>query len=239
MEHLEFKNIVIVIPSFCPSDKLIQLVKSLKEKKLTPIVVVNDGSPASYDPIFEEAKSSGCLIIHSHQNMGKGDALKKGIKFILEQVNSASHILCCDDDGQHSPQDILKVAQYAINHKCPFILGVRNFDLHTPFKSLIGNLIVNRLLSLMLLTRITDSQTGLRCYDRNIATNLLHIKGNRFSFETSSLIHLLRSNLKPIEISISTIYFSNNQDTRFKIWRDSYQILKTLLVSSTLKSGEK
>lgn len=239
MDYFEFKNLVIVIPSFCPSDKLIPLVKSLKEKKLTHIVVVNDGSPPSYDPIFEDAASLGCLILKSRQNSGKGDALKKGIKFILEQANSASHILCCDDDGQHTPQDILKVAQYAIKNKSPFILGVRNFDSHTPLKSLIGNLIVNRLLSLMLVTRIKDSQTGLRCYDRNIATILLHIKGNRFSFETSSLIHLLRSNLTPVEVSISTIYFSNNQDTRFNIWRDSYQILKTLLVAFTLKSGEK
>lgn len=239
MDYFEFKNLVIVIPSFCPSDKLIQLVKSLKEKKLTPIVVVNDGSPASYDPIFEEAKSSGCLIIHSHQNMGKGDALKRGIKFILEEVNEPSHILCCDDDGQHTPQDILKVAQYAQKHNSSFILGIRNFDSHTPLKSLIGNLVINRLLSLMLFTQIKDSQTGLRCYDREIATCLLNIRGNRFNFETSSLIHLMRSKILPIEISISTVYFSNNQDTRFNIWRDSYQILKTLFDSFTLKSGEK
>lgn len=51
------KNIGIVIPAYNPDDKLITLVKNLKEKQFMTVVVINNGSEQKCDAIFNSLKS--------------------------------------------------------------------------------------------------------------------------------------------------------------------------------------
>ena len=49
-------RMITLIPAYEPDEKLIVLLRELKDKEITS-VVVNDGSCPSYNPIFEEAKN--------------------------------------------------------------------------------------------------------------------------------------------------------------------------------------
>ena len=75
-------NYIALIPSFEPDDKLIILVKELKNNNFIN-VVVNDGSNEKYNNIFNECKKYA-KVINYDENQGKGYALKTGLKYIKD-----------------------------------------------------------------------------------------------------------------------------------------------------------
>ena len=54
---------IVLIPAYCPDEKLIALVKSLHDMDFT-IVVVNDGSKAEQTPVFEAVSGYAEVLTH-------------------------------------------------------------------------------------------------------------------------------------------------------------------------------
>ena len=78
-------NISVILPSYNPSQKLIEAVDALTKYGFDDIIVINDGSSKdSSKQIFEQVKTSPhvTLIIHE-KNMGKGRALKTGFEYFF------------------------------------------------------------------------------------------------------------------------------------------------------------
>ena len=65
----------LVIPAYEPDQKLLNLLQEVKQIPSLTTIVVDDGSDAAYQPIFERALSSSIVLSHPH-NLGKGRALK-------------------------------------------------------------------------------------------------------------------------------------------------------------------
>ena len=90
---------IIIIPAYNPDSKLIELIKKIKQHDINKIIVVNDGSNISSKPIFDKICSDVILLTHK-QNLGKGEGIKTGLKYIKQQ-NLKDKILIMDADGQH------------------------------------------------------------------------------------------------------------------------------------------
>ncbi|MCX7614839.1 MAG: glycosyltransferase, partial [Clostridiales bacterium] len=69
---------VVLIPAFEPDEKLIKLIKDLRQHCTFQMIVVDDGSGSNYRTIFDQAQSLGCNILRYENNRGKGYALKAG-----------------------------------------------------------------------------------------------------------------------------------------------------------------
>ena len=72
-------NIPVIIPSYEPDQRLIDLLIKLKKKSIGPVIIVNDGSGHEYDGYFEKAEEliaplNGIILKHD-VNKGKGRAL--------------------------------------------------------------------------------------------------------------------------------------------------------------------
>lgn len=85
-----YMNRIVLIPAYEPTKKMIKLLKDLKENKLD-IVVINDGSNSKFNKIFKESEEYAVVLNHSI-NMGKGAAIKTGLKYIEEEYKKG---LCC------------------------------------------------------------------------------------------------------------------------------------------------
>lgn len=223
------QNVVVIIPSFRPPKDFPELCIQLKALGFTDIVVVNDGSPPEYKSIFLKLKSLDINVVELTLNQGKGEALRKGIKYALKHFQSNSFIFC-DDDGQHLPVDVAKVALFGLENQAAFVIGSRDIK-KMPFKSFLGNVIIKFLLKSFRKINIPDTQSGLRFLDRECTQHLLNVESERFSFELVSLLVLHQEHVLITTYPIETIYFNNNKTTRFNPITDSIDVIRSMLSS--------
>ena len=213
---------VVIIPALDPDEKLIALVEKLRKMELQ-LIIVNDGSKPEFENIFELIKSRyQCDVCVHAKNMGKGAALKTGIQYAEINYPECSGYITADADGQHSPEDILKVANALENNPGEFILGTRNFRKKgIPLKSFLGNRITSFAYLLSTGKWCKDTQTGLRGIPKIFANFSLSILGERYEYEMNLLLEIGRSSIPFIEIPISTIYLEKNASSHFNTVRDS------------------
>lgn len=92
------KYTAILIPSLEPDNKIITLVKDLKKEGFNNIFIVDDGSGDNYKSIFSKLEEIGCVVLYHKVNLGKGAAIKTGIKKIHEMYPNMNYITA-DSDG--------------------------------------------------------------------------------------------------------------------------------------------
>ncbi len=217
---------IILIPSYEPDDKLIELVNKLKENKLD-IVVVNDGSGKEYDNIFNKIKKKSKVISYE-TNKGKGYALKIGLEYIKETYNEYI-VVTMDSDGQHSVKDAIKLSNYAEKHLNELVIGKRIRSEKTPLRSKIGNGITMLVYRLSTGVKVYDTQTGLRAFSNNLMDFMLGVEGNRYEYEMNVLLLAPSNDIKIKEIEIETIYIENNKASHFNTIKDSYRVYKEII----------
>ena len=164
---------VILIPAYNPDDKLIQLLKIINKEHDT--VVVDDGSVDK--SIFEEAKKYAHVISYK-DNMGKGYALRKGIKYIDENYKNYV-IVTVDADMQHDYKDAIHLCEVASENTDSIILGRRHWDNTTPKTNRFGNWVMRRMYKRYTGLSVYDTQSGLRAFSYKLTPYMLGNKGNR------------------------------------------------------------
>ena len=224
------EKIVVVIPAYKPEKELLlPLVKELV-KEFPYVLLIDDGSGEKYQSIFEEAKEMGALVERHYINSGKGRALKTAMNYILCHLEDAAVLVTADSDGQHSVEDIKKVALSALAHKGAYVLGARDFYQHdVPKKSRFGNVLTRNVFKLFVGLEVQDTQTGLRAMSMEVAKKLFDVKGERYEYETNALIACKEKDIPLVEEKISTIYLNDNKGSHFHPIRDSLMIYRLFL----------
>lgn len=230
-----WKETMILIPALNPPVNLPDYIKSLLEVGFSHILVVDDGSSEKYRFTFKNIESlPNCHILTHAKNLGKGRALKNGINYYLtlsDNIHVSNGIVCVDSDGQHTVQDVIKMAQLLTEHPNTLILGVRNFhqkqatnDTNIPWKSYMGNRITSTIFQLLFGKKISDTQTGLRGLSPGVLSEFIDLNGERFEYETGMLIHAVKNDIPIVELPIDTIYINDNSESHFHPVLDSYKI---------------
>lgn len=219
-------KIVILIPSYNPDSKLTKYVSELSQSYVDKILVIDDGSGKEYQDIFDECKGfEKCHIISYDKNMGKGFALKTGMKYYMDNFADYDGVLTCDSDGQHLQNDTLKIADEIIKNKNALVLGVRDFNrADIPWRSKFGNTLTSNIFRLLFHEKIVDTQTGLRGIPTKLIPFMLGIKGNRFEYETNVLVNCFNSNIQIVQTPICTVYIDGNSSSHFNAVVDSAKI---------------
>ena len=218
---------IVLIPAYCPDDKLIALVQTLHEMDFT-IVVVNDGSNADHTPVFN-AVSAWAAVLSHETNKGKGSALKTGLEFIKSTFTVPYIVVTADADGQHLPEDILRVCEKAQENPGSLILGSRMIGKGAPLRSRLGNALTRFVFALSTGYRIYDTQTGLRAFSNGLTDYLLSVEGERYEYEMNVLLQLSGQKISVCEVSITTVYLDNNSASHFNPVKDSFRIYKEIL----------
>lgn len=216
---MNYDRIVILIPTFNPTDKLIYVLRLLKNSGFNNIVIVDDGSDADNKIL----KQMGDYKILKHEfNKGKGSALKTGFNYISNL--DIDGVITIDDDLQQDIIDIKKIADCFLKEKGIY-LGIRDFK-NAPFIRRLANRLASKIFEFIYKKDIYDTQTGLRCFPSDMVYNLTQIKGDRFEYEMNELKYLVANNYDVKQIPIKTIY--NDNRSHFQALKDSYKILMVL-----------
>lgn len=229
---------IIIIPAFDPDNRLISLIHNIKENCNYNIVIVNDGSSPSCREIFQKAGNLGCTVLVHKNNRGKGAALKTAFSYLINK-QPQDDIVCADCDGQHTWQDILKIANALSTHKSSIILGCREFVGKVPARSLLGNKITSFVYSKIAKSKISDTQTGLRGFSHLMLPWLVTIQGNHYEYEMNQLLEAKSVGYNLFCVPIETIYENNNETSHFHPIKDSIRIYLPILkfVLSSISCG--
>lgn len=220
----------VVIPAYKPDDRLPPYVQALKDAGIGRIVVVDDGSGQDYQRFFDQIPRDGVSHVISYQpNCGKGVALKRGMAWLMDNSPDQDIIVTADSDGQHTVEDVLRMAQDLARDPSGLLLGSRDFSQeHVPPKSRMGNRITSVVFKLLYGCWVGDTQTGLRGFHRDLLPAMIAVPGDRYEYEMNVLIECAAMKVPMRPLPIETVYENNNEGSHFRAFRDSARIYRVI-----------
>ena len=233
-------GLVGVIPAYRPGNELFEIAGALAASTIPVIVVVDDGSGPDYVEFFRRLSAFSKITVLRHAvNLGKGAALKTGINFALCACPDAAGVVTVDADGQHDPEDVLKVCVRFAGAPNSVVLGVRTLFMlisssrrgggKVPLRSRLGNQVTRKVMHVVLGHDLTDTQTGLRAIPRSLCARLLNVPASGYEFELEMLIAAKHLGIQLVQQDIRTIYLPGNPTSHFQPLRDSMRIYFVLL----------
>ncbi len=220
MVSYEAVPIVLLIPAYRPGAELPRLIKSLSGPAFRGVIVVDDGSGPEYAHIF--AACDATVLSHA-RNQGKGAALKTGMTHAASEYPGCG-VVTADADGQHLPEDILRVASRLAQSSGSLVLGARRFGEDTPMRSRIGNRMAQLMVQALMGSKITDTQTGLRGIPAKLLGLLTSMRRDGYEFELEMLTAAKHLSLPVVEEPIQAVYAPGNPTSHFRPFQDSLRI---------------
>ncbi len=230
---MDKNRVVLLIPSLNPDEKLINLIKDLKQEEFNNILVVNDGSKKECLHFFDIIKDEyNCHVFTHFKNLGKGRALKNAFNYILSNFQDFDTVITLDSDGQHKVEDVVKLAEKFENVEANSLgLGCRKFGKKdVPFRSKFGNIFTRMLLKVLCGISVSDTQTGLRAFTKETMKEFMDVPGERFEYEMNMILATKNKDIKIVECPIQTIYIEENKSSHFNPIKDSFKIISRLFL---------
>lgn len=213
----------VIIPALNPSNVLVDLVAQLLARGFKNVVVINDGSNDSYVDKFDQVKALGAEVVTHAYNLGKGQAIKSGLRETL--AKKCRIAMTMDSDGQHLVSDALVIAIKALSREKPaVVLGVRQFAGAVPFRSRFGNRLTQWIFKQLFGVAVGDTQTGLRAFPAELIPGLIDLAGDRYEYEMNVLVRIADLKCPIVESPIETIYIDGNSSSHFRPFIDSIRI---------------
>ncbi len=176
-------TISIVIPAYNESEAIAEVVGELRSAApWREIIVVDDGSS---DGTGERAAAAGATVVRHAYNIGNGAAVKNGIRRA-----SGEYVLIIDADGQHPPEDALRLAAKLGDYD--LVVGARSAETQATQTRRAGNGALNRLASYLTGRQIPDLTSGFRGARASGLREFLHLLPNGFSTPTTTTLAFLK-----------------------------------------------
>jgi glycosyltransferase involved in cell wall biosynthesis len=200
------KSFAFIIPVYNHAGTVAQVIKDAQALRL-PIFVVDDGSTDNTCDQIKEIK--GIQILRHLQNQGKGAAIMTGF---VAAAAVADWAITIDADGQHYPEDVLKLIQAVPKNTRPIIVGARTYKFgeNVPWTSRFGREFSNFWVFVSGGPALSDSQSGMRIYPLPEALNL-ETKARHFQFEVEILVQAKRKGIPIIEAPVRVNYNPNGE----------------------------
>ncbi len=215
-------KIVIGIPAFNEEKNIAGILIKLK-KFSQHIIVCDDGSNDLTAKISEEL---GAIVIKHEKNLGYGAAIKS--IFLKSQEINADVLITFDADGQHRIEDINKVLEPIKDNTADMVIGSRflNNKQKIPKYRKVGIKAITELTNIVGGTKITDSQSGFRAYNKKILEKINPTESG-MGISTEILIKIQKSGLRITEVPI-IISYEGETSTHNPISHGSSVIFSTI-----------
>ena len=195
-------NMCVLIPTYNHSATLAGIIDGMLVYTKS-IIVVNDGSTDRTAQVLDPYRKL-ISVIDLPKNRGKGEALRTGFKYAIDQ--GYDRCMTIDSDGQHFPDDVPRFLEALDLHPDSIIMGTRTLD-HTdvPGASTFGNKFANFWFWVITGRKLKDTQSGFRIYP------LMHMKkltfySHRYEYEMEILIRLAWRDVDIIPVPIKVYY---------------------------------
>ena len=199
-------QITIIIPCYNEINFLEIITQRVLDTKIPnkQIIIVDDFSTDGTKELLKnKIEPLVDKIIYHEKNMGKGACIKSAIQFIEGDI-----VIIQDADLEYNPSDHEKLVKLMIDSDADVVYGTRfskgtkNSNLNLYLTNRIANFLLTALTNLLTGLKITDMETGLKCFRRK-AIQSINLIENRFGFEPEVTIKLAKKKFKFEETDIT------------------------------------
>jgi len=207
----DLSDVSVVIPSYNEDHKNLALIHNSLVLLGAEVLIVDDGS---YDPYPQAIKHSS--------NQGYGQSLMTGIEKATRSI-----IITMDGDGQHNTQDAVNLTSVWKMLDVDMIIGARRLKYEKSLR-MWGRKILNLIASFFTGVYMSDLNSGMRIFKKDIAVQYFPILCKTFSFTTSITMSYMCDDYKvewfPIKVAARP-----HGKSHVKVVKDGLVTLKYIL----------
>jgi len=194
---------------------------------LPEIVVVDDGSR---DGTSEAARAAGARVLGHERNLGKGAAMRTGMRDLFGRGFDA--VVTIDADGQHSPEEI-PLLLAAADEGADLVLGSRE----SLFEGMgrvrrCSNRVSSWWISHLAGGRLRDVQTGFRLYSRRLFL-ALDLPEPRFEAESAVVVRAMRRGFRVAAVPVRLGVADGRTTSHYRPVVDSVRIAVAVVRART------
>ena len=138
-----------------------------------------------------------------------------------------------DADGQHDPNDISELLN-ALHEGYDMAVGARSMKSQAGKRRLLGNLLYNKLASIVVNQKVHDLTSGFRAVNANKFKNFLHLLPNGFSYPTTITMAFFRNGYSISYVPINAKKREGN--SHLKLFRDGMRFFVIIIKIAALYS---
>ena len=191
-----------VIPMYNEQEVIAEVIHGLKAV-FQNILCVDDGST---DESVSRAREAGATVICHAVNIGQGAAIATGFIWIQTKTNF-SRIVTFDADGQHLPEDAMRLVEELASKELDVVFASRFLDNQSQvplLKRLILRGVANATKALTDV-ELSDAHNGLRALTSD-ASRKIQLTQNGMAHATQFVSLVLQGGLKYSELPVTILY---------------------------------
>lgn len=223
-------SLTVIMPVF-NEERTIKsiLYKVIKQKKVSEVLIINDGSTDNSLSIIKSIKSRKIKILNNIDNIGKGFSIRKALK----QVKS-EFIIFQDADLEYNPSDYIRLLGVAGPSQTVYGSRLLKKNPHAYERTYLGNIFITKFCNILFKTNLTDIYTCYKLLPTKTA-RLLKLKSNGFEIESEITAKLAKMGIDIIEIPISYQPRSYEQGKKIKMIDGFKGLLQLLRIRFSIK----
>jgi dolichol-phosphate mannosyltransferase len=216
--------VAVMLPTFREAQNIESLIREIQGLNLNSLVlVIDDSSPDGTANVVRrlQREYDNIMLFIRPAKLGLGTAITAGFRLLLSLENPPDYIIAMDSDYSHSPEDIPRLVNSAMQGQdlvigSRYVHGGKTID--WPIGRQLISHIANLVATMMVGMKVQDCTSGFRCYSREYVRNVidnLHSQTYEIQIET-----VKQAWIKKFAIGEVPIVFSNRKQGKSKLSRE-------------------